>query len=217
MSVKGTTKTITRWRCQAPGCPRQGQPWTARKQGYPDVCPTCHSRRWDGVDRRRHRSAPAAEPEKITTTAYLCLCELPGCPGKGKSWTSRVIPRRCRWCRRTSWNGVDRRRKGWRQPSLPAPDPSALIADQKSGQGTVNSGQAGAKSPGQQTNAVATTGGRVTIARPAGTGHALGCKCTVCQMQAGVEAGRKLRGPRRQVQVGGVVTLPRPQKVRHIE
>jgi hypothetical protein len=53
----------------------------------------------------------------------------------------------------------------------------------------------------------------VTIARPAGTGHALDCKCTVCQMQT----GEIVRGPRRQVHVGGVVELPKPDKVRSIE
>lgn len=224
MSVKVTTKTVYRWRCQAPGCPRQGRRWTARKEKRPQVCPTCHSHRWDGVDRRNKNAVAAQKPEKILLTFYRCTCELPGCPGKGKPWDTRVEPKHgshCKWCHRTSWNGVDRRRKewrqpslpapdpsalivdrrrkDWRQPSLPAPDPSALIAEQNSGQGTVDNGQAGAKSPGQQTDAIATTGGRVTIARPAGTGHALGCKCTVCQMAK------------------GAIKLPRPDKVRSIE
>jgi len=168
----------------------------------------------------------AQEPEKILLTFYRCTCELPDCPGKGKPWETRVEPKHgshCKWCHRTSWNGVDRRRKGWRQPSLPAPDfaiqpeRSGVPADRSTSAGWLiaeqNSGQAGAKTPGQQTDAIATSGGRVTIARPAGTGHALGCKCTVCQMQT----GEIVRGPRRQVHVGGVVKLPKPDKVRSIE
>lgn len=55
---------------------------------------------------------------KITKTVYLCTCELDDCPGrdpktgKPKPWVSKsnTIPKRCAWCKRHTWNGVDRRR-----------------------------------------------------------------------------------------------------------
>jgi hypothetical protein len=54
---------------------------------------------------------------KITKTIYRCTCELPDCPshkpnGEVDSWDSKsnVIPPRCNFCHRYTWNGVDRRR-----------------------------------------------------------------------------------------------------------
>ena len=47
---------------------------------------------------------------------HYCTCELPDCIGQGKEWTSlgEEIPARCRWCKRRTWNGRDKRqdRKG---------------------------------------------------------------------------------------------------------
>ena len=49
---------------------------------------------------------------KITKTVYKCTCELPGC---GKSWESdtALVPERCRWCGRRTWNGTDLRRNSF--------------------------------------------------------------------------------------------------------
>jgi hypothetical protein len=51
--------------------------------------------------------------EKVTQTKYRCICELSDCPGKKKPWLSgdALIPERCRWCGRRTWNGQDLRRK----------------------------------------------------------------------------------------------------------
>lgn len=51
--------------------------------------------------------------KKITIHAYKCRCELPDCIGGGKAWTSHGMekPRSCRWCKRRTWNGEDRRRR----------------------------------------------------------------------------------------------------------
>lgn len=50
--------------------------------------------------------------EKITQTRYRCKCNFLDCKGKGKSWLSfaAVIPDRCRWCGRRTWNGIDQRK-----------------------------------------------------------------------------------------------------------
>lgn len=49
--------------------------------------------------------------KKIKVERYHCTCELPDCVGKGKPWVTRGenLPTRCRWCKRHTWNGVDRR------------------------------------------------------------------------------------------------------------
>lgn len=51
---------------------------------------------------------------RITIKALRCTCDLPECPGKGKSWIAEgsTPPRKCNWCRRVTWNGQpDRRQK----------------------------------------------------------------------------------------------------------
>jgi hypothetical protein len=50
--------------------------------------------------------------EKITKAVYHCTCELKGC---GKSWDSDtdLIPERCRWCGRRTWNGQDLRKNSF--------------------------------------------------------------------------------------------------------
>jgi hypothetical protein len=50
--------------------------------------------------------------EKITLTHYECRCELSDCPGHGKLWISRdpMIPERCAFCGRRTWNGRDKRK-----------------------------------------------------------------------------------------------------------
>jgi hypothetical protein len=49
---------------------------------------------------------------KITLSRYECRCELPDCPGKGLSWISKdpIIPERCAFCGRRTWNGRDKRK-----------------------------------------------------------------------------------------------------------
>jgi hypothetical protein len=48
----------------------------------------------------------------ITLTRYECRCELKGCPGKGKPWISKdpMVPERCAYCGRRTWNGQDKRK-----------------------------------------------------------------------------------------------------------
>ena len=50
--------------------------------------------------------------ERISVTRYKCTCELPDCPGQGKSWISNdhMVPERCAHCGRRTWNGGDKRR-----------------------------------------------------------------------------------------------------------
>ena len=49
--------------------------------------------------------------KRITIKTWECVCELPDCPGGGASWVSRdgKLPKRCRWCKRLTWNGPDKR------------------------------------------------------------------------------------------------------------
>jgi len=44
--------------------------------------------------------------EEITIKRYRCVCPLPGCCGKGRSWISQEdkIPEVCCWCKRHTWN-----------------------------------------------------------------------------------------------------------------
>ena len=53
--------------------------------------------------------------EKITQTKYRCKCELKDCKGKGMPWLSdnELIPERCRWCGRRTWNGTDLRKNSF--------------------------------------------------------------------------------------------------------
>lgn len=52
-----------------------------------------------------------------TEKILICRCDLPDCPGAGQPWISRPEkpgedpqkPRRCRWCKRHTWDGEDRR------------------------------------------------------------------------------------------------------------
>ena len=48
---------------------------------------------------------------KISLMRYECKCELRDCPGYGKSWVSKdpLVPERCAFCGRRTWNGTDKR------------------------------------------------------------------------------------------------------------
>lgn len=53
--------------------------------------------------------------KKIHPPRYECTCDLPDCCGKGEPWITRAdsLPARCRWCKRHTWNGVDRRHRNF--------------------------------------------------------------------------------------------------------
>jgi metal-responsive CopG/Arc/MetJ family transcriptional regulator len=42
-----------------------------------------------------------------------------------------------------------------------------------------------------QTDAIGRQGTKATVSRPIGSGHALGCRCTMCQLSSGKNANPK--------------------------
>jgi hypothetical protein len=63
------------------------------------------------IGKTQKESENAVSVEKVTIVVNRCVCKLPDCIGKGRPWESddENIPKRCRWCKRSSWNGQDLR------------------------------------------------------------------------------------------------------------
>lgn len=143
---------------------------------------------------------------KVTKVVWECICNRPTCVGRtkefpqGTPWYSKddKIPERCNWCGQYTWNRTDKRK--WKQVRIP-PDaePPAIDTKPLKTSGSKKPAAKKRSSPPMVTDAVATSGARLTIARPAGTVHAPRCTCNVCTM------GR------------GAIKLPTPKRVRGIE
>ncbi len=150
--------------------------------------------------------------EKITKVVNRCICELPDCIGAGRPWDSKdeKIPKRCSWCKRTGWNGQDRRRKNEQSQWVRVRQCSACGGTEwvQNAEGIEVCAHCSTSAPhAVQTAAAPAKQPKPTCSAAAGSnaGHASGCKCTLCQIK---RAKKSKPAP---------VTLPKPRKVRSIE
>jgi hypothetical protein len=139
--------------------------------------------------------------EKITKVVNRCVCELPDCIGKGRPWDSKdeKIPKRCSWCKRTGWNGQDRRRKDGQYEWVRVRQCSTCGGTQwiQNAEGIEVCAHCSAAAL-QPSPAAAP-------AKKTAAAHTPGCKCTLCQ----IKRAKKSKP--------AVVKLPKPRKVKRIE
>ena len=201
MSVEKVTKTVRRCVCKLPDCPGKGEPWFSKDDKIPARCRWCQNYSWNGLDRRHKNAKESANVESVTKVVNRCVCELPDCPGKREPWFSKddKIPARCRWCKSTNWNGQgDRRRKNATSRWM-----RIRVCEHCGGTDWV-----------QDSFGAMVCAHCVKITKPAiqpkpkpaekKTGHALGCKCTLCWMAHAKKPS-------------ATITLPKPRKVRNPE
>jgi len=137
--------------------------------------------------------------EKVVKTVNKCVCERADCPGKGKPWFSvdERIPKRCHWCHRTTWTGVDLRFKSvgprWTRARLCPTCGGTKWTTNAAGKAVCIHCTTAAAAPA------------TAEAKPSKeAAHSPGCTCTLCRM-------KRAKKPT------ATIALPKPKKVRNPE